>query len=98
MIPSQDCNLVQSALNLTQIFLAKDSIPLDNKDKCYNPEKPIMNYIGFALIWSLGANIHEDHRKKFQQILRDGMNMIDSLHRAELPEGDLYEYTIDVTY
>ena len=26
------------------------------------------------------------------------MSMIDSPHKAELPEGDLYEYTIDITY
>ena len=65
MIASQDCNLVQSCLNLASIFLNKDAIPLHDKDRCYSPEKPIMNYIAFALIWSFGANVHEDYRGKF---------------------------------
>lgn len=74
MIPSQDCNLVQSCLNLIEIFLSKEAIPLENKDRCYNPEKPIMNYCAFALIWSLGANVHEDKRSIFQELLRETMD------------------------
>ena len=99
LIPSADCNLVQSCLNLTKIFLNKEVINLDNKDKFMFPHKTILTYLSFCLIWSYGANLHDNSRDTFTRHFRNTMREVDSNgDQPDLPEGDLYEYTIDRTY
>jgi dynein heavy chain len=98
MITSQDCNIVQSCLNFIYIFLNMETIPLENKDRIFCPEKPIMNYLAFAMIWAFGGNLHDDSRNKFQKYFREALDTIECEYKAELPDGDLFEYTIDTEY
>jgi len=83
---------------MIQIFLNKEVIKLDDKDRFVFPHKTIMNYIAFSIIWSFGANIHDNSRKAFQTFFRQAMETIDSTDKADLPEDDLYEYMIDTNY
>lgn len=93
VVESPDCNLVTSCLNLLTIYLNKDAIQLDNKDKVPNPEKTVFVYVSFSLIWSLGANLHDSSRPMFGEFLRGQMRQ----YWTEFPEGDVYEYGIEST-
>lgn len=100
-IPSADCNLVQSCLNLTLLFLNKNDINLDNKDKVMFPYKCIMTYLSFCFIWSFGANLHDDSRNEFMAFFRTTVKGIEipNNEMTDLPEGDdLFEYTVDREY
>ena len=55
------------------------------------PEKVVLTYIIFSLIWSLGANLHDSSRKRFSEALKN--EIIPIMH--EFPDGDVYEYGID---
>lgn len=57
------------------------------------PEKIVMTYLVFSLIWSLGANLHDSSRKIFSSYFRSEVQQI----MPEFPEGDIYEQGIDVT-
>jgi hypothetical protein len=57
-------------LKLIQIFLNKERLNLDHKDKVQNPEKAVFTYLSFSIIWSLGANLHESSRSSFGTVLR----------------------------
>jgi len=59
-IQTQKCNLVRSCLNFMQIFLNKDRIKLDNREQVRDPEKTVLTYLAFSVIWSLGANVHDE--------------------------------------
>ena len=64
-IQTQKCNIVTSCLNLVHIFLNKERINLDNRDKIREPDKVVLTYLAFSVIWSLGANVHDDQRTLF---------------------------------
>jgi dynein heavy chain len=99
-IPTADCNLVQSCLNLAFIFLNKEAINLDNKELMF-PHKVIMTYLSFCFIWSLGANMHDDSRAGFINIFRSCIKNVEMPpnESVDLPEAeDLYEYTVDTAY
>lgn len=66
MVPTVDSNLIQSMLNLLTIFLGENgAIDLNKASSLTNPDKALMTYVSFSLIWSLGANIHDSSRGKF---------------------------------
>jgi len=71
--------------------LDKERINLENKEKTPNPEKAVLNYVAFSLIWSLGANIHEDSRILFGEYFRIEMRK----HMEDFPDSDVYEYGLD---
>jgi len=50
-----------------------------------------MTYLVFSIIWSLGANLHDNSRKTFSQAFRQEVMQI----MPEFPDGDIYEYGID---
>lgn len=45
--------------DLYKIFLTKEKINLENREKVANPEKTVFKYLSFSIIWSLGANLYE---------------------------------------
>ena len=55
------------------------------------PEKIVMTYIVFSLIWSLGGNLHDSSRRKFSDALKIEILKI----MPEFPDGDVYDYGID---
>jgi len=89
-VPSQDSNLISSCLNFLRIFLSRERIRLDNRDACPNPEKIVMTYLAFSVIWSLGANIVDDQRTLFGEYFRNQMK----LHMPEFPKGDVFDFGI----
>jgi len=80
-------------LNLIHIFLNKEKINLENRDKVPNPDKTVFTYLSFSIVWSLGANLHDSSRALFGEFLRNQMKA----HFSEFPDGDVYEYGIDAT-
>jgi dynein heavy chain len=100
-IPSADFNLVQTCLNLVKIFLNKEKINLDDKDKFMFPYKVIMTYLSFCFIWSFGANLHDDSRNTFMSFFRSSIKTVEipNNEMIDLPDGDnLYDYTVDPVY
>jgi dynein heavy chain len=93
VIEAQECNLVSSCLQMIHIFLNKDAISLENKDKVPNPDKTVFTYLSFCLVWSIGANLHDSSRPMFGEFLRGQMRQ----HFPEFPEGDVYEYGLEQT-
>jgi len=63
IVESANVNLVQSCLNLIQSFLNPEV--LDIKKITIYPEKVVLTYLVFSLIWSIGANLHDNSRKIF---------------------------------
>ena len=61
IVESANVNLVQSCLNLIQSFLNPEV--LDIKKITIYPEKIVLTYLVFSLIWSIGANLHDNSRK-----------------------------------
>lgn len=76
---------------MIHIFLDKERIHLDNRDKVPNPEKTIFTYTAFCIIWSLGANLHDTSRALFGENLRNQIRP----HFPEFPDGDVYEFGIN---
>lgn len=66
MVGSVDANLVASILKLLHTFLGSDLVGgLDlskNKDKIPNAKKAVQTYLGYSVIWSIGANTHDSSR------------------------------------
>lgn len=94
VVPSVNANLIKSLLKLLQTFL--DSNGLDLKKNAASlpfPQKAVMVYLSYSLIWSLGANLHESSRSAFGIALRVEMKK----RFAEFPDGDVFEYGIDPT-
>jgi len=58
-------------LNIINIFLNKEKINLENREKVANPEKTVFTYLSFAIIWSLGANLHDSSRHVFGELFRN---------------------------
>lgn len=90
VIPSVDANLIKSCLTLLATFLGPDALDL-RKANLPNAEKTVMHYLSFALVWSLGANLHDASRATFGDALRAQMRK----RFPEFPDGDVYEYGID---
>jgi dynein heavy chain len=76
---------------MINIFLNKEKIHLDNKEKVPNPEKTVWTYVGFCIVWSLGANLHDSSRSVFSSHL----NGIIKSYFPEFPDGDVYEFGIN---
>jgi Dynein heavy chain AAA lid domain len=71
MVSSVDNNLVTSCLNLLETFLSTKG--LDLKKTAANlqfPNKAVMTYLCFSIIWSLGANLHDSSRPGFIEAIR----------------------------
>jgi dynein heavy chain len=52
-----------------------------------------MTYLAFSIIWSIGANLHDDSRLRFSAAFKSEITQI----MPEFPDGDIYEYGIDPT-
>lgn len=89
-IDSAIVNLVQSCLNMIQAFMHPETLEKLKKTAVY-PEKIVMTYIVFSLIWSLGGNLHDSSRRKFSDALKIEILKI----MPEFPDGDVYDYGID---
>lgn len=90
IVESVNANLVASCLNMIQAFMNEDTLEKLKKTAVY-PEKIVLTYIVFSLIWSLGANLHDSSRKKFSETIKaDILNIL-----PEFPDGDVYDYGID---
>ena len=89
IVESANVNLVQSCLNLIQSFLNPEV--LDIKKITIYPEKVVLTYLVFSLIWSIGANLHDNSRKIFSIAFKNEIVKI----MPEFPDGDIYEYGID---
>lgn len=90
-IQTQKCNLVTSCLNFLQIFLNKERIHLDNREKIKNPDKVVLTYLAFSIIWSLGANVHDEQRTLFGEYFRTQMKE----RMPDFPNGDVFEFGIN---
>lgn len=65
-VPTVDANLIQSMLNFLTIFFGENGyLDLRKASTLTNPDKAMMTYVAFSLIWSLGANVHDTSRGKF---------------------------------
>jgi len=91
LVEAQVSNLVSSCLNFIHIFLNKERIQLDNQEKCPQPEKAVWTYVSFSIIWSLGANLHDDCRQMFGEFVRGQIRP----HFMEFPDGEVYEFGIN---
>ena len=69
IVPSVDANLVTSCLNLLEAFLTSENLDLK---KVVSPDKVVMVYLTFSIIWSLGANLYDTSRKNFHRFLKLG--------------------------
>jgi len=87
-IPSVDINLVTSLLNLLSCFFNPDVIKLQSE----NLEELFNYYLSFSLIWSLGANLDDDSRNSFMNILRELMYKLGVQTEKSL---DLYDIFVN---
>ncbi|CAK0841283.1 unnamed protein product [Prorocentrum cordatum] len=93
-IPSMDANLIQSFLRMMTTFISErhQFVPQGEEDrkplKSEDDEKRLAAiYCAMSAIWSLGANLHENSRKKFMTFIRPHLQKF----CAQLPaDGDLY--------
>jgi dynein heavy chain len=90
MIESVNVNVVQSCLNMILAFMNADTLEKLKKNAVY-PEKIVLTYVVFSLIWSLGANLHDSSRKKFSDTFKNEISGI----MPEFPDGEIYDYGID---
>jgi len=89
MIPSNASNLVGSCLKLISCFFNPERLDMKKQSMPY-PEKIVMVYLGFSLIWSLAANLHDESRRTFNKHFKTEI-----LTLMDFPEGDIYEFGID---
>jgi dynein heavy chain len=71
-------------------FMNADTLEKLKKNAVY-PEKIVLTYVVFSLIWSLGANLHDSSRKKFSDTFKNEISGI----MPEFPDGEIYDYGID---
>jgi dynein heavy chain len=90
VVPSVDNNLIRGCLNLLQSFLGADGLDLKKPSMPF-PNKAVLTYLAFSLVWSLGANLHDASRQAFGEILRVQLKK----RFPEFPDGDVYEYGVD---
>lgn len=94
VVPSVNANLIKSLLKLLQTFLDSNGLDLNkNAANLPFPQKAVMVYLSYSLVWSLGANLHEASRTNFGAALRVEMKK----RFSEFPDGDVFEYGIDTT-
>ena len=79
-------NVVASCLRLIRIFLSREAINLNDKE--IDAEKVVANYVAFSVIWSLGANIHDVDRNKFNVYFRQ---QVTQFNTDIDPQTDIYE-------
>jgi dynein heavy chain len=92
LVPAVDANLIQSMLNLLSTFFGENGmIDLRKANLITNPDKAMLTYVAFSLIWSLGANIHDSSRGKFAENFKLQIKK----KFPEFPDGDIYEFGID---
>lgn len=91
VVESVNANIISSLLNLLQTFLDSNGLDLKKNTAIPFPEKAVLTYLSYSLIWSLGANLHETSRPKFGAALRVELKK----RFPEFPDGDVFEYGID---
>ena len=81
---------MQSCLGFIQIFLSKEAIKFENKEEA---DRIVNNYIAFSVLWSVGANVHDTDRKKFELNFKACIKE----HQTDLDPSvnDFYEQGID---
>jgi len=98
-IPSVDGNLVTSFLRMLSTFISpshgfKPESDSSNQGKGKS-EKHLATlvrvYCAFSAVWSLGANLHENSRGKFQEFIRRHLRAF----CPEVPDDDLYSLCVD---
>eukprot|EP00434_Breviolum_minutum_P010526 symbB.v1.2.009283.t3/scaffold571.1/size186967/1 len=94
-IPSVDTNLVASFLRMLTTFISpQHGFKLEEGGKgTENKQEKVLAriYCAFSAIWSLGANLHEDSRKKFQNFLK---NLLQTFC-PEVGDEDLYTLCVN---
>jgi len=96
-IPSVDTNLVASFLKMLTTFISpQHGFKLEEgregkATQAENKHEKVLAriYCAFSAVWSLGANLHEASRKKFQDFLRAPLQMF----CPEVGDEDLSEKT-----
>ena len=98
MIPTVDINLITNCLKLVDAlwydYRAQQLQPGDKKGEMKEAEQEhflSMIFI-FSFIWSVGGNLNDESRPKFNEEMR--INFIKIC--TGLPDGDLYDYYIDL--
>ena len=89
MVPSVDINLVNSCLNLINSMIKEELISSRMPE---DAEKLVNIYLAFCISWSLGANIHDNSRAKFERKFKFCVETLD-VHYPD--EGSIYDYCID---
>jgi len=84
-ISSEISNLVSSCLKFIHIFLNKDAVKFENKEEA---DKSVNNYVAFSVIWSIGGNIHDDDRTKFDLHFK---NQVSQFATDFLKDVNIYE-------
>lgn len=90
IVPSVDSNLIRGLLNLIDAFLCRDPGAVEIKKAAY-PNKVMLTYLSFSLIWSLGANIEDNSRSNFADEIRPLINK----KFLEFTYTNVYDYGID---
>jgi len=103
-IPTLDANLVGSFLRMLTTFISpKHGFIPEGEGKPHQGtaqskaahEKQLLVlarvYCGFAAIWSLGGNIHEDSREKFELFLRAKLQSF----MPDVPDANLYSLCVN---
>lgn len=79
-------------LNFLTIFLGENgAIDLNKASTLTNPDKAMMTYVSFSLIWSLGANIADSSRGMFSENFKIQIRK----KFPEFPDGFIYDFGID---
>ncbi|CAE8734034.1 unnamed protein product [Polarella glacialis] len=96
-IPTMDANIVQGYLRMLTTFISEahrlvpqgEGQPLKSED---DQKKLVRIYVAQSAIWSLGANLHENSRKKFVDFIRPKLQRF----CPEVPDDkDLYMCTVN---
>lgn len=91
VVPSVDSNLIRGLLNLIDSFLCRDPGAVEVKKASF-PNKVMLTYLSFSLIWSLGANIEDNSRSNFADEIRP---LIKKKFMDFPDRGDVYDFGID---
>jgi dynein heavy chain len=92
VIQAENVNLLASCLKLISALILNDEVGDLHKTTIFQPERMIQTYVVFSLIWSLGANIHDDSRKNF---CRAFVDQVAQVFTDLSLEADVYEMGLD---